>query len=157
MGRAGAGGAAFSRRYQRTDRHCGIGCRYPGASNVEELWENLLAGKDSIGPYPSGRFPGVDKAYESSRKKPGRLFTDAGGFLSNVDGFDSQFFESLRENPIYVDPQHRLLLEVAWEALEDAGQVRSKYEGGRPAYLLGYGRVNTRHECMIRQRRTSTR
>src|SRR5256885_8304018 len=71
----------------------GIGCRYPGASNAEELWENLLAGKDSIGPYPSGRFPGVDKAYESSRKKRGRLFTDAGGFLANVDAFDSQFFE----------------------------------------------------------------
>jgi acyl transferase domain-containing protein len=115
----------------------GIGCRYPGASNVEELWENLLAGKDSIGPYPSGRFPGVDRAYESSQKKPGRLFTDAGGFLSNVDGFDSQFFEISPRESIYVDPQHRLLLEVAWEALEDAGQVRSTYEGSNAGVFVG--------------------
>jgi acyl transferase domain-containing protein len=115
----------------------GIGCRYPGASNVEELWENLLAGKDSIGPYPSGRFPGVDRAYESSKKKPGRLFTDAGGFLSNVDAFDSQFFEISPRESVYVDPQHRLLLEVAWEALEDAGQVRSKYEGSDAGVFVG--------------------
>jgi acyl transferase domain-containing protein len=115
----------------------GIGCRYPGASNVEELWENLLAGKDSIGPYPSGRFPGVDRAYESSQKKPGRLFTDAGGFLSNVDAFDSQFFEISPRESVYVDPQHRLLLEVAWEALEDAGQVRSKYEGSGAGVFVG--------------------
>jgi acyl transferase domain-containing protein len=115
----------------------GIGCRYPGASNAEELWQNLLAGKDSIAPYPSGRFPSVDKAYESSRKKPGRLPIDLGGFIPNIDSFDSQFFEISPRESIYLDPQHRLLLEVAWEALEDAGQVRSKYEGSRTSVFVG--------------------
>jgi acyl transferase domain-containing protein len=53
----------------------GIGCRYPGASNVEELWQNLLAGEGLDRAVPFRRFPGVDKAYESSRTKPGHLLT----------------------------------------------------------------------------------
>src|SRR5690242_7392932 len=115
----------------------GIGCRYPGSSNVQELWENLLSGKDAIGPYPSGRFPEVDEAYESSRTQPGRLLTDAGGFLPAIDGFDSQFFEVSPRESIYIDPQHRLLLEVAWEALEDGGQVRQKYQGSQTGVFVG--------------------
>lgn len=114
----------------------GIGCRYPGAANVEDLWQNLLVGKDSIGPYPGGRFPGVDRAYASAGK-PGGLLTNEGGFLPEVDAFDSQFFELSPRETVYVDPQHRLLLEVGWDALEDAGQVRADYEGSRTSVFVG--------------------
>jgi acyl transferase domain-containing protein len=106
----------------------GIGCRYPGASNVEELWQNLLAGKDSMGHTPPA-LPWVDRAYESSRRSPGvfsPMRTDS--YLTSM-GFDSQFFELPPRESIYVDSQHRLLLEVASEGQKDAGQVRSKYEG----------------------------
>ncbi len=115
----------------------GIGCRYPGSSNVEELWQNLLAGKDLIGPYPGGRFPELDKLYASASEKSGRVFTDRGGFLSNVESFDAQFFEISPRESVYIDPQQRVLLEAAWEALEDAGLVRSKYEGSRTGVFVG--------------------
>lgn len=115
----------------------GIGCRYPGASNPEELWNNLLAAKDSVGPYPGGRFAELDSLYEQARRKPGRVLTDRGGFLADVSGFDPQFFEISPRESIYVDPQHRLLLEVAWEALEDAGQVREAYEGSATGVYTG--------------------
>ena len=115
----------------------GIGCRYPGASNVEELWRNLLAGRESIIPYPGGRFDELDALYARVRNKPGRLLTDRGGFLADVTGFDSQFFEISPRESIYVDPQHRLLLEVAWEALEDAGQIRDKYEKSATGVYIG--------------------
>jgi acyl transferase domain-containing protein len=61
--------------------------------------------------------------------------TPPGGFLPNVDGFDSQFFELSPRESIYVDPQHRLLLEVAWEGQEEAEQVRSKYEGSTGVFV----------------------
>ena len=115
----------------------GIGCRYPGSSNVEELWQNLLAGKDLIGPYPGGRFPELDRLYASAHEKSGRVFTDRGGFLSNVESFDAQFFEISPRESVYIDPQQRVLLEAAWEALEDAGLVRSKYEGSRTGVFVG--------------------
>ncbi|MGA8529306.1 MAG: type I polyketide synthase, partial [Acidobacteriaceae bacterium] len=114
----------------------GIGCRYPGAANVQELWQNLMAGKDSIGPYPGGRFPGVDRAYASAGK-PGCVGTNEGGFLQEIDAFDSQFFELSPRETVYVDPQHRLLLEVGWDALEDAGLVRADYEGSRTSVFVG--------------------
>ena len=115
----------------------GIGCRYPGASNPEELWQNLLAGRESVGPYPGGRFADLDRLYEQARVKPGRLRTDRGGFLVDIAGFDSQFFEISPRESIYIDPQHRLLLEVAWEALEDAGQTREAYENSATGVYLG--------------------
>ncbi len=114
----------------------GIGCRYPGAGSVEQLWANLLAGKDSIGPYPGGRFPGVDRVYASAGK-PGCVQTNEGGFLPDIDTFDSQFFELSPRETVYIDPQHRLLLEVGWDALEDAGLVRADYEGSRTSVFVG--------------------
>jgi acyl transferase domain-containing protein/NADPH:quinone reductase-like Zn-dependent oxidoreductase/NADP-dependent 3-hydroxy acid dehydrogenase YdfG/acyl carrier protein len=114
-----------------------MGCRYPGASNVEELWRNLLAGRESIIPYPGGRFAELDNLYARVRNKPGRLLTDRGGFLPDVTGFDSQFFEISPRESIYVDPQHRLLLEVAWEALENAGQIREAYENSATGVYIG--------------------
>jgi acyl transferase domain-containing protein len=97
----------------------------------------LLAGKEEVGPYPGGRFAELDSLYEQARRKPGRVLTDRGGFLQDISGFDSQFFEISPRESTYVDPQHRLLLEVAWEALEDAGQVREIYKGSATGVYTG--------------------
>lgn len=115
----------------------GIGCRYPGVSNAEELWRKLLAGEDLVGPYRGLRFPELDALYDQARRAPGRILTDRGGFLEDVAGFDSQFFEISPRESVYLDPQHRLLLEVAWEALEDGGQVREKYENSATGVYVG--------------------
>ena len=109
----------------------------PGSSNVEELWQNLLEGRDLIASYPGGRFPELDRLYAEAREKPGRLLTDQGGFLPSVENFDAQFFEISPRESVYIDPQQRLLLEVASDALEDAGLVQSRYEGSRTGVFVG--------------------
>jgi len=115
----------------------GIGCRYPGISNPGEFWQTLIAGREAVGPYPGGRFAELDRMFAEAGRPRARVRTDRGGFLKDVAGFDAQFFEISPREAVYIDPQHRLLLEVAWEALEDAGQVRENYAGSRTGVYSG--------------------
>ena len=88
--------------------------RVPGAATLEEYWALLESGRCVIGPVPGGR--------NFSR-------AEAGGFLRDVGSFDHQFFGISRADAVYMDPQQRLALELAWEALETAGYAD---RGGRP-------------------------
>lgn len=115
----------------------GMGCRYPGVSNPEELWQKLVTGQDLVRSYADSRFQALDAIYEKARVGKGPLRTDRGGFLEDVAGFDSQFFEISPREAVYLDPQQRLLLEVAWEALEDAGQIREKYDKSPTGVYMG--------------------
>ncbi len=116
----------------------GIGCRYPQAENVAALWKLLLDSRSAISAYPGGRFAELDAFYASSSgSSSGQIDISRGGFLPNADQFDSQFFEIAPREAVYLDPQHRLLLEVAWEALEDAGQVREQYFGSQSGVFIG--------------------
>jgi acyl transferase domain-containing protein/NADP-dependent 3-hydroxy acid dehydrogenase YdfG/acyl carrier protein len=114
----------------------GIGCRLPGAANASELWDLLNGGIDAIGEYPGGRFPLLDAAYAGAL--PGaEVATRAGGFLTNIDKFDASFFGiSSREAP-FLDPQHRVFLETAWEAIEDAGITRNALAGTQTGVFAG--------------------
>lgn len=102
----------------------GMGCRFPGARNLREMWELLLEGKDAVGTYPGGRFPEVDAFFAEALQDPKAAAMASGGFLERIDEFDAGAFELSPREAMYLDPQHRLLLEVAWAALEDAGQPR---------------------------------
>ncbi len=101
----------------------GIGCRFPGGVNDKEsFWKLLAEGREAVGEAPADRW-NVERYYDSEPGLPGKSIARRGGFLDSVDQFDPQFFGiSPREAP-YVDPQHRLLLETAWEAMENAGLV----------------------------------
>ncbi|MEU3838484.1 SDR family NAD(P)-dependent oxidoreductase [Streptomyces sp. NPDC028635] len=87
----------------------GISGRYPGADTLDAFWENLLVGKDTVGDLPAHRWH--DTGGVRAR----------GHFLDDVDAFDPVFFGMSAHEAAYIDPQERLFLEVAWEALEDAG------------------------------------
>ena len=89
----------------------GMGGRYPDAVNLEQFWHNLSQGHNSIklGPDWAGRF--IDA------NTPQHL----GGFIDDVDKFDSLFFNISPREAKNMDPQERLVMEVSWEALEDAG------------------------------------
>jgi acyl transferase domain-containing protein/acyl carrier protein len=102
----------------------GMGCRFPGAENPEAFWELLQSGGDAIGEVPGDRW------------NP-HLASHQGGFLSQVQGFDSSFFGIAPSEADQIDPQHRLLLEVAWEALEDAGQPAEKLSGSETGVFVG--------------------
>ena len=91
----------------------GMAGRYPKAKNILEFWENLKAGRDCVGDIPQDRIA----------RRIQNEFTQAyrGGFLEDIDKFDSLFFNISPREAEFLDPQERLFLEVAWEAIEDAG------------------------------------
>ncbi|HKM52304.1 MAG TPA: beta-ketoacyl synthase N-terminal-like domain-containing protein, partial [Isosphaeraceae bacterium] len=107
----------------------GIGCRFPGADGPVEFWRLLRGGVEAIGQIPASRW---DDEALSGLDIPRR-----GGFLEQVDQFDADFFGISPREAVFVDPQHRLLLEVTWEAIEDGGQVPERLAGSPVGVFVG--------------------
>jgi acyl transferase domain-containing protein len=114
----------------------GIGCRFPGAQGPEAFWNLLREGVDAITEIPSDRFD-VGDVYDPKPGIPGKLSTRWGGFLEGVDEFDPYFFGISSREAAAMDPQQRVLLDVAWEAIEDADLVPEKLEAGRIGVFAG--------------------
>ncbi len=100
----------------------GMGCRFPGAPDTHTLWQFMCQKGDAITEVPASRYD-IDAVYDPHPATPGKVMSRYGGFLEQVDQFDAAFFGISPREAAKMDPQHRLLLEVAWEAMEDAGQV----------------------------------
>ncbi|MEM7130014.1 MAG: beta-ketoacyl synthase N-terminal-like domain-containing protein [Chloroflexota bacterium] len=101
----------------------GLGCRFPGeADTPAEFWQMLCDGVDAIREVPAGRWD-EDEYYDPEPNVPGKMYTQRGGFLEQVDTFDPQFFGISPREAASLDPQQRMLLEVSWEAFESAGIV----------------------------------
>jgi polyketide synthase 5 len=99
----------------------GMACRLPGGiDSPERLWDALLRGDDLVTEIPPDRWDS-DDFYDPQPGVPGRSVTKWGGFLDDVAGFDSDFFGINEREAIAIDPQHRMLLENSWEAMEHAG------------------------------------
>ncbi|OBI06536.1 polyketide synthase [Mycolicibacter heraklionensis] len=99
----------------------GLGCRLPGGiDSPQRFWEALLRGADFIDEVPADRWD-VDSYYDPEPVAPGRSVSRWGGFLDTIGAFDADFFGMTEPEAIAVDPQHRLLLETSWEAVEHAG------------------------------------
>ncbi len=115
----------------------GIGCRFPGGVNdTEAFWKMLVEGRDAVSEVPADRWS-VERFYDAEPGLVGKTIAKWGGFLDSIDQFDPQFFGiSPREAP-YVDPQHRLMLETAWEAIEDAGLVLDFEKGTDMGVFVG--------------------
>jgi acyl transferase domain-containing protein/NADPH:quinone reductase-like Zn-dependent oxidoreductase/SAM-dependent methyltransferase/acyl carrier protein len=115
----------------------GIGCRFPGGVNdIETFWKLLIEGRDAVADVPPDRW-NVERYYDPEPGIAGKTSAKRAGFLDQIDQFDPQFFGiSPREAP-YVDPQHRLLLETAWEAIENAGLVLDLEKGNDVAVFVG--------------------
>tara|TARA_R110002096_G_scaffold189337_1_gene369900 strand:- start:2298 stop:8939 length:6642 start_codon:yes stop_codon:yes gene_type:complete len=98
----------------------GMGCRFPGANNVDEFWQLLLDETDAIAEVPNDRWD-IDEYYSAEPQARGKMLTRCGGFLDNVQRFDHEFFGISKREAISMDPQQRILLEVTWHTLENAG------------------------------------
>jgi acyl transferase domain-containing protein len=114
----------------------GIGCRFPAADGPAGYWQLLSDGRDAVRKVPTDRFD-VDAYYDPDPSAPGKTVVRTGGFLDAVDGFDPHFFGIAPREAVRMDPQHRLFLEVAWEALEHAGQAPAGLRGTKTGVFLG--------------------
>ena len=115
----------------------GMGCRFPGGADEPNAFWNLLSqGYCAVRETPNDRWD-VDKFYSEDAVKPGTMYTKYGAFLNNVDSFDPEFFSITPREAERMDPQQRLFLEVAWEALECAGQPAENLFESRTGVFLG--------------------
>ena len=98
----------------------GMACRLPGAPDPAALWRLLERGESAVGEIPDERFELAGAALDDElvAAHPGMRF---GAFLDQVDRFDAAFFGISPREAAAMDPQQRLVLELGWEALEDAG------------------------------------
>ncbi|MDH6707191.1 acyl transferase domain-containing protein, partial [Kitasatospora sp. MAA19] len=112
----------------------GISCRFPGADGPGALWSLLTAGTTVEAPLPDGRWEpdalaGLSEAEAHVIRR--------GAFLDDVAGFDAGFFRVPAREAAMMDPQQRLMLELSWEALEDAGLTGRSVAGSRTGVFLG--------------------
>jgi amino acid adenylation domain-containing protein len=103
----------------------GMAGRYPGAKNIGEFWNNLCNGIESISFFSDDELELLPKESQSGELE----FVKARGVLDNIDMFDAEFFGFTRREAELMDPQHRVFLECAWEALDDAGYSKEKHDG----------------------------
>ena len=130
----------------------GIGCRLPGAADPDEFWKLLMDGRNAITQVPSDRWDAdaVDEQVGFVGASDVRGTVRWGGWLSEVDQFDPRFFGISPREAACIDPQQRLLMEVAWEALEDAGQVAPNIRGSSTGVFVGISTNDYRQHFMDR-------
>ncbi|MCY0941367.1 type I polyketide synthase [Streptomyces antarcticus] len=117
----------------------GAGCRLAGdANSPAAFWDLLLSGRDGIGRMPQDRW-GVYRDLGPEHGAAVRRADIPGGFIEDIEGFDSAFFGLSPREAELMDPQQRLLLEVAWEALEHAGIPPQSLAGGDTGVFVGIG------------------
>ncbi len=107
----------------------GMGLRFPGAENAQMFWNNLKNGIESIHWFSDNELVAAHPSY------PGEAsFVRAGAVLSQIELFDAEFFGYAPREAEMIDPQHRLFLECAWEAFEDAGYAPQSFPGAVGVY-----------------------
>src|SRR3954469_22281917 len=126
----------------------GVGCRFPGGANdSEQFWHLLTDGVDAITDVPEDRWH-LRAFYDPDPAAPGKTYARRGGFISGVNRFDASFFGMSPRDATRADPQQRVLMEVTYEAIEDAGMAPTRIAGTSTGVFIGistldYGGIQT--------------
>lgn len=122
----------------------GRACRLPGAPDIESYWDLLVSGRSSVTKVPSDRF--AQSWYQNARRgEPGKAYTFAAGIIDDVWGFDPAVFGITPREARQMDPQQRIILQLVWEALEDAGVPPSTLSGRNIGVYVGASSMDHSH------------
>jgi acyl transferase domain-containing protein/NADPH:quinone reductase-like Zn-dependent oxidoreductase/acyl carrier protein len=114
----------------------GYAARFPGAQNASEFWDVLRDGRDATSEVPKDRWD-VDEFFDAEPGVPGKVVTRRAGFVDDVTGFDAPFFGMSTREVRMMDPQHRLLLETAWRAVEHSGTAPTDLANTNAGVFVG--------------------
>jgi acyl transferase domain-containing protein/SAM-dependent methyltransferase len=124
----------------------GMAVRFPGGIvSLDDFWNLLAAGESAITATPTDRWDN-STFYHADADQPGKTYSRHGGFLTDIDRFDAEFFGITPREAESMDPQHRILLELTWESLEHAGISATGLSGTNAGVFIGlsnsdYGRL----------------
>lgn len=114
-----------------------MSCRFPGAADSPEaLWQLLDSGRDGLGDVPPGRWD-IDGLYNPDTTATGTAYTFRGGYVDGIDHFDAAFFGIGPREAAVMDPQQRMMLHLAWEAIERSGRDPRTLHGSATGVYLG--------------------
>ena len=114
----------------------GYAARFPGSADTNEFWQVLREGRDAISEVPQDRWD-VDEFFDPEPGAPGKVVTRRAGFVDDVTGFDAPFFGMSTREVRLMDPQHRLLLETAWRAVEHSGTAPTALANTNTGVFVG--------------------
>ncbi len=119
----------------------GIGCRFADARGPDAFWDIVRSGRNTVREVPDHRIElgyDIDYFYDPRPGIPGKVCSRLGGFLEHPELFDPAAFGLSPRDAIGMEPQQRLMVEVTWDALEDAGIVPESLHGERVAVIFGF-------------------
>ncbi|HET9396830.1 MAG TPA: polyketide synthase, partial [Nitrospiraceae bacterium] len=122
----------------------GWSCRLPGANSIDELWSLLLEGRCAVRTVPEDRFS-LARFGHPRRQERGKSYSWAAGIVDDVWGFDPAVFGISPREAVQIDPQQRILLQLTWEALEDAGIRPSSIANTEVGVYVGASQTDYGH------------
>jgi acyl transferase domain-containing protein len=113
----------------------GLDCRFPGACNAAQFWDNMLRNVNSVREIPADRWDW--QRYYGDPQDPNKTCSKWVGFIDDLDKFDAEFFHISPAEARLMDPQQRLMLELCWGCIEDAGYPPASLSGSDTGVFIG--------------------
>ena len=114
----------------------GYAARFPGAADAGEFWRLMAEAEMRCQSCQADRWD-ADEFFDPDPDAPGKMVARRAGFVDDVAGFDAPFFGVSAREAMFMDPQHRLMLETAWSAIEHAGMAPSALAGTQTGVFMG--------------------